>query len=99
MRRLDRAPPRTGATTRGIVRELEEAFATIANELNIPIDRVRIVVREPRLLSSERRQCREQAILRLRRKGFYNQEIAEVLGWSGWDCRKNGAQAHPGGAA
>ncbi|MDP2587813.1 MAG: helix-turn-helix domain-containing protein [bacterium] len=75
--------PDTGATKQEIVDKLEVAFEQIAAELNIPVDKVRNIVRGGYFsLKKGERQSREQTIRRLRREGYYNEDIAETLGLS-----------------
>ncbi len=81
----------TGTKRDEIMEKLEAAFEKIAAELNVPIDKVRNVANrhqeEPKKrgrpsLSNEVHQGRQEQIVELRREGWSNEDIAELLGLS-----------------
>lgn len=79
----DSVLPPSEVTKQDIVARLEEAFTTMAEELGVPVEKVKNVAREHfKRLSKKERKNRIRTIIRLRKEGYSNDDIALELGIS-----------------
>lgn len=70
-------------TRQDIVARLEETITTMAEELGVPVEAVKNVARGHfKWLSNKERKNRSRTIIRLRKKGYSNKEIALESGMS-----------------
>lgn len=71
-------PSGAQVTRQDIIQCLKTAFGQIADELDVPVDKVRNIARQS--MTKKERKRRDQAILQLRKKAYSNEQIADELG-------------------